>query len=346
MLSSVATLFRYCLVLLLLVGAGATQSAPQTGRLYRLFILDSQQGSPYRDVRLAMLEFLEQYGYVEGKNLQLDFHTAGNDVDKGVEILRSETAKGYDVYYMGGTTATAAAKRVLYGKSQSVVFASPTDPVGLGVIDGFDIPPKGNFTGVSYPVPVKSRFRFIRGLMPEAKRIGLIYADMPQSHSYNAWIKEMLEDDPQFRGLEVIFRKVPFVKGEDGDRRMAEMALPLIKELDSQVDLFIKPNDQLGARRQFAETVYAHSSKPLIGIVKNDVMKDWGAMAVVYPSHHSMGRQVAVMIRDLYEGKPIKQIFPQWPARYGYAIDLPKARQFGIAVPVGLLQLAGENIRK
>ncbi|MEW8505409.1 MAG: ABC transporter substrate binding protein [Candidatus Thiodiazotropha sp.] len=345
MLSSVASIIRYSLVLLLVAWVALAQSAPETGRKYRLFILDSQQGSPYSDVRKSMLDSLREYGYIEGENLQLVFRTAGNDIDKGKAVLSSQTTKNHDVYYMGGTVATVAAKQVLYGKSVPVVFASPTDPVGIGVIDAFNTPPKGNFTGVSYPVPVNSRFRFIRELMPQARRIGLIYADMPQSHSYNAWIKQMLENDPYFEGLEVSFRQVPLIKGEDGDRRMAEMAVPLIKELDSEVDLFIKPNDQLGSRQHFAQTVYAHASKPLIGIVKNDVMQDWGAMAVIYPSHDSMGQQAAVMVRDLFEGKSIKEITPQWPARFGYAVDLTKAKRFGITIPVGLLQLAGENIR-
>ncbi|MBT2971268.1 MAG: hypothetical protein KME56_19635 [Candidatus Thiodiazotropha sp. (ex Ctena orbiculata)] len=345
MLSSVATLLRYSLVLLLLTWFGEALSAAQNDGNYRLFILDSQQGSPYSDVRLSMLDYLEQYGYVEGKNLQLAFHTAGNDIDKGEAILKSEAAKGYDLYYMGGTAATVAAKRVLYGAAPPVVFASPTDPVGIGVIDGFNIPPKSNFTGISYPVPVDSRFRFIRELMPQARRIGMIYADMPQSHSYNEWIRKMLDHDPYFKDLEVVFRKVPLVKGEEGDRRMTEMAIPLIQELDSEVDLFIKPNDQLGARRHFAKMVYAHASKPLIGIVKKDVMEDWGATAVIYPSHRMIGKQAAAMIRDLFEGKPIREIPPQWPAHFGYAVDITKAIQFGITIPVGLLQLAGENIR-
>ncbi|MES9990957.1 MAG: ABC transporter substrate binding protein [Candidatus Thiodiazotropha sp.] len=345
LLSSVASVIRYSLVLLLFVWTGLTQSAPQSGRYYRLLILDSQQGSPYSEVRHSMLDYLNQYGYVEGKNLELVLHTAGNDTEKAEAILHSQVATGFDVYYMGGTVATVAAKQVLYGKKEPVVFASPTDPVGIGVIDAFNLTPKSNFTGVSYPVPVKSRFRFIRELMPHVKRIGLIYADMPQSHSYNSWIKDMLEKDPYFKDLQVVFRKVPLIKGEDGDKRMAEMAVPLIKELDAKVDLFIKPNDQLGARRHFAEMVYAHATKPLIGIVKNDVMQDWGAMAVVYPSHRSIGRQVADMVRDLFEGKPIKEITPQWPARFGYALDITKAMQFGVMIPVGLLQLAGENIR-
>ncbi len=76
----------------------------------------------------------------------------------------------------------------------------------------------------------------------------------------------------------------------------------------------------------------------------SDVTEGWGATAVVYPSHDSIGRQAAGMIRDLFEGKPIARITPQWPRLYGYAVDLGKTRQFNIKVPVGILQLAGENV--
>ncbi|MEJ2621477.1 MAG: hypothetical protein P8163_14795 [Candidatus Thiodiazotropha sp.] len=50
------------------------------------------------------------------------------------------------------------------------------------------------------------------------------------------------------------------------------------------------------------------------------------------------------MIQSLLEGKPVKQIKPEWPAKYGYAVDLKKAQTYGVILPVGILQLAGENI--
>ena len=112
------------------------------------------------------------------------------------------------------------------------------------------------------------------------------------------------------------------------------------------MDAFIKPNDQLGTRRQFSEVVYQYASKPLIGIVKNDVMAHWGSSAVVYPSHESIGQQAAVMIHRLFEGEPVNTIYPQWPKMYGYAVDLNKTKQFGIKIPVGILQLSGKNIVK
>jgi putative ABC transport system substrate-binding protein len=332
------------MLLVLLFGYSLASAAPVPGHVYRLLALDSQSGSPYAEVYAALLDSLKSYGYKKGENLSITYHSAGNDVARGEEILRQVSEENYDVIYVGGTVSTIAAKNVLYKRQQPVVFASATDPVGIGVIDGFNRPPKANFTGVCFPVPVKARLRFIRALFPQARRYGLVYADMPQSHSYNAWLSSTLQEDPILKGIEILFRPVPLIKGEAGDASMTQLARPIVYELEKQVDIFISANDQLGARRSFSSLIHKHTDKPLIGIVRNDVMDDWGAMAAVFPSHESIGNQAASMIQELFEGKPIEQIEPEWPAQYGYAVDLKKAQTYGISLPVGILQLAGENI--
>ncbi len=346
----VLTMFRVIVltVCCALMVAMPASFAEEASRAHKLLILDSQQGNPYDEVRVALAHALERQGHVEGKNLHTTLRFAGNDVRQGERMLRDALkANRYDVIFVGGTVATIAAKNVLLGDmSQRVVFAAPTDPVGIGVIKDFNSKPFANFTGVCYPVPPKVRLKFIRQLLPKAGTLGLIYADMPQSHSYNQWVKDLIANDPEFKGLKVIFRPVPLVTGEHGDQLMAEAALPIIRELDAQVDAFIKPNDQLGTRRQFAEVVYKTASKPLIGITRDDVMGHWGATAVIYPSHTSIGAQAAHMIKDLFQGRPLADITPEWPKTYGFAVDLPKAKQFQITVPVEILQLAGENIVK
>ncbi|MEO5344163.1 MAG: hypothetical protein H7842_12660 [Gammaproteobacteria bacterium SHHR-1] len=314
------------------------------GQPRHLLILDSQFGNPYDEIRAALLDRLAELGHRQGDNLRISLHTADNRVSAAERLLEQAAGQGYDAIYVGGTVATLAARRSLWRKPVPVVFAAATDPVGIGVIDGFEQPPKANFSGVSYPVPPKARLRFVRQLLPQARTLGLIHADMPQSHSYNRWLKELLEQDPEFQDLRILFRSVPLTTGEHGDRQMAERALPLIQELDGQVDAFIKPNDQLGTRRAFAEVVQRHASKPLIGLVKHDVTQGWGATAVIYPSHKSIGRQAAQMLHQLFSGTPIQAIRPQWPQLYGYAVDLGKTRRFDIQVPLGLLQLAGENV--
>lgn len=322
----------------------ASNSTSHNDKTVKLLILDSQKGNPYDEVRTALLTTLANYGYVEGKNLKTTILYSGNDIKQGERILNDVHKNSYDVVFVGGTAATISAKNALYGKTQRVVFGSPTDPVGIGVIQDFNSKPVANFTGVCYPVPVKSRLKFIRRLMPKAKTFGLVYADMPQSHSYNKWIDNLLKNDPEFKGIKVIYRSVPLVTGESGDRTMAANSKRHILELDSKVDAYIKPCDQMGTRSNFAEVVYSTSKKPLIGLVKDDVMGNWGATATIYPSHESIGNQAARMIKELLEGKKVGDILPEWPHKYGVAVDLQKAKRFGIEIPVELLQVAGENI--
>jgi putative ABC transport system substrate-binding protein len=320
----------------------------ESAKVYTLLILDSQLGNPYDEVRGALAKALSGYGYLEGRNLRTTLKVSGNDTAQGERALREQLKKDhFDVIFVGGTAATISAKNALLGDmSQRIVFGAPTDPVGIGVIKDFSSKPFANFTGVCYPVPPKARFKFIKRLLPGARTFALIYADMPQSRSYNQWVSDLFAHDPEFKGLNIIFRAVPLITGENGDSLMAVAALPHIRELDAQVDAFIKPNDQMGTRRQFAEVVFKTATKPLIGITRDDVMGRWGSTAVIYPSHTSIGEQAARMVKDLFEGKAIADIPPEWPRTYGFAVDLPKARQFNLTVPVELLQLSGDNIIK
>ena len=345
--SAAFRVFLLCMALVVTMhtpGASANAAESKDTKHYRLLILDSQKGFPYDEVRTSLLKALESYGYAEGRNLKVTVKFSGNDIGEGERILSEEAKASYDVIFVGGTAATLSAKHVLYGTSARVVFGAPTDPVGIGVIRDFTGKPGANFTGVCYPVPVKARLRFIRRLMPKAKTFGLIYADMPQSRSYNKWIENLLKNTPEFSGIKIIYRSIPLVTGENGDRAMAEHAKKIVQELDSRVDAYIKPCDQMGTRRHFSEVVYSTSKKPLIGLVRDDVMGKWGATAAIYPSHDSIGRQAARMIKELFQGRKVSDILPEWPQKYGVAIDLHKARQFGVDVPVELLQMAGENI--
>jgi putative tryptophan/tyrosine transport system substrate-binding protein len=334
---------RAALVLILIaVSFNLSAAAPQ----YNLLIIDSQLGYPYERTREAMLQKLSSMGYVEGQNLSVSSFSIGNDVDKGEKILRRELPKKYDVIFTNGTVATLAAKKAAFGKPACrFVFAAVTDPVGLGVIDDFKNPPKANFTGVCYPVPVASRLKFLHDIFPQAKTIGLIYADMPQGHSYRKWLETALQEEPSLKGLKIISRMVPLIKGEASSQEaMTNLARKYVIELNPLVDVFLSPNDQLGAEHFFAEMVYKISRKPLVGISRKDVMEGWGATLSMYPSEISAGRQSAVMIRRLLNGEDIKNITPQWPRENGIAIDLRKAKKFGIVIPVQLIEMAGEDI--
>lgn len=253
-------------------------------QVHKLLVVDSQKAELYRILREAMIDELARLGYKDGINLQTKYYSLAHYEGRADNIWGKYKAQNYKVVFVNGTIATRAFKSLVFNDPNvNVVFGNITDPVGEGVIDNFKNPPKANFTGVSYPVKVDERFRFIMKVMPNAKTFGIIYADMPQAHSYKGWVLRMLEK-PEFQHLNVIFRQVNFVKSEGGHIRMAALAKDHIVELNSLVDAFISSNDMMGGQKPFAETVYKNSSKPLFGLGRKDVMDSWGATASIYPS--------------------------------------------------------------
>ena len=315
-------------------------------KVYTLGIIDSQNAEPYYSARISMLDFLKSKGYVEKKNLKIIYFTIGNSKKKGLLALDKVVAKKPDVIFVNGTMATLSVKDSSYfnNPKHKFVFTCVTDPVGVGVIDDFGVENPYNITGVSYPVPVVTRLRFVMSIMPKLKKIGLVYADMPQSHSYKKWVEKALKEENDLKHLKVFFQKVHFIEGEEGTKKMAERAKKYILEMDKKVDVFLSPNDQMGVQKPFAKVVFENSTKPLIGLGLKDIMEKWGPTAVIYPSYKSMGVQSAQMIIKLFKGVNVKSIPAQWPKEHGFAFDLKKAKTFNLKISKRYLELAGENI--
>ncbi|MEK6794549.1 MAG: ABC transporter substrate binding protein [Spirochaetota bacterium] len=310
----------------------------------KILVIDTQKTGWPADAAVARKKYLDANGFVEGKDLTVVSVSVENDETKAAALLAEELPKNYNVIVLNGTIPARAAKKAAFGTKQPFVFAGVTDPVGVGIIADFKTAPTANFTGVSFPVPVRSRLAFIKQVMPKVKKIGLIYADMPQSHSYKTWLDDAIAGDPSLKGMQVIYRMVPAVTGETGPQQMADAAKAYVQELDAQVDLFISANDQMGVSKQFPMMVYQTAKKPLCGLGRSDVMDGLGATMSIYPVFDTFGVQSGRMIAELLKGKKVSDLVPEWPKQNGVAFDLGKAKKFGISVPVGLLELAGPNV--
>lgn len=333
---------RSSITLLLLspfLWASASPAIAAAAPVKRLLVIDTQKTEPYITITGAMLDSLAAYGFVAGRNLEIERYSLSQFEGAATHIWELKHGANFDVVYIAGTIAAKAFVKIAADEPNSrFVFASVTDPVGLGLINGFGSPPVRNVTGVSFPVPVKERLRFIRRVMPRARTIGLIYGDMPQSISYRGWLEQLLANDPEFKDLKIIYRSVNFVRGDNGTQRMAMQTVPLIEELNSQVDLFMAPNDQMGINPEFARTMAKHAAKPLIGVVEPDVRAGWGATMCIYPSLPGMGQQAGKMVARLLAGEAIVAVPAEMPAKTGVAFDFKLVNHFGITVPKDLIE--------
>lgn len=267
-----------------------------------LLILDSQSSDPYRSLRINLVTELQVLGYKEGKSILIDYEVLGNFQGRGYNILRAKSDIKYDAIFLNGTIAGIAAKTYIENEKTikdglKFVFANITDPIGIGLIDNLNTTNDGLFVGKSYLVDIKTKLRLIQKLFGKKINIGYIYSEMPQSTSYNSWLKEALQDK-EFEDITIIFRDVPFVKSSGGHKRMTLFAKDKVLELNDSVDLFMASNDQMGISTEFSTMVFNTATKPLVGL-----QGDLGVALAFENDIQKSAHDIAIMIDEIFKGK-------------------------------------------
>jgi putative ABC transport system substrate-binding protein len=113
-------------------------------------------------------------GYVEGRNLSIEYRWAGGQNQRLSELLADLVQRRVDLIVASGGFASAVAARAATG-SIPILFVSGFDPVKLGYVKSLSRP-GGNATGVSiYSIELaEKRLELLHKLVPKATTIGLL----------------------------------------------------------------------------------------------------------------------------------------------------------------------------
>jgi len=120
--------------------------AQQPERKRRIGVLmNASLNDPYGEARLATFkQVLQQLGWNEGSNVQIDIRWGANDVERERTYAAELVALAPDVILAVGTLGVTAVKRET--QTIPIVFNSVSDPIGAGVVDNL-ARPDGNVTG-------------------------------------------------------------------------------------------------------------------------------------------------------------------------------------------------------
>ena len=121
----------------------------------------------------GFIQGLEQEGFENGKNITIDFQNAQGDFATASQIASKFASDDKDLILGIATPAAQAAYNAAEGKIP-VIYSAVNDPIGAQLANEDGSNPEG-VTGTSDVLPVDAQLRMIRALMPDAKKIGILY---------------------------------------------------------------------------------------------------------------------------------------------------------------------------
>jgi putative ABC transport system substrate-binding protein len=312
----------------LVAGAKSATKVPRLGYLG----LDVVAGDPR--FREAFLQRLGDLGYVDGRNIVIEYRDARGDPERFSSLAAELVALDVDVILStGGTLGALAAKRAT--STIPIVFPIVGDPVAEGLVASL-ARPGGNVTGsssVSTEMVGKS-LELLKRAVPEANR--LVFLFKPDAMPEHAKQDRLEEAAAAARALGVQLQVVEARGPEDFDRAFSDMSKA---QAEALAVLATPVFDR--ARLRLIELA-AENRLPAVYSYRGYV--DAGGLMSYGPSLLDMFRRAAVYVDKILKGAKPADLPVEQPTRFELVINLNTARALGLTIPHSMLLLADEVI--
>jgi putative ABC transport system substrate-binding protein len=283
----------------------------------------------------ALRQGLREAGYVEGRNVTIEYRYAGNQYDRlpglAADLVRRRVAV---IFASGGGVAAPAAKAAT--TTIPIVFSGGFDPVQSGLVSNLPRP-GGNITGVS----------FATNLM-ESKRLGLLHTVVPRATAIGVLMNpDNASVETQSRDLNEAARalglrlQVAYARN-DGDFEPAfasfvqQGAGGLIVAADAFFSRRVEQQVALAARHAIP-AIYAPVSNVRDAAAAGGLMS-YGA------SIPEAIRQAGLYIGRILHGEKPGDLPVMLPTRFELVINLRTAKALGLEIPPALSAIANEVI--
>jgi putative ABC transport system substrate-binding protein len=277
----------------------------------------------------AFVKRLGELGWVEGRNIAIDYRWADARAEQYSEIASEFASRNVDVIVTWASAPVLAAKRAT--ATIPLVFAAQMDPVGAGVVASLSRP-GGNVTGMSIQQTdtAGKRIELLREVVPNLARLAV----MANSGAPGA-VLEMREvlATAKSLGLELTPIEV----------RQADEVFRAIESLKDRVDALYVASDPLIFSNRVRFNALAKAER-LATIYGSREYVDAGALMSYGPNWADLFRHAAEQVDKILRGAKPADIPVEQPTRFDLVINLGTAKALGLEVPPTLLARADEVI--
>ncbi len=156
-------------------GSEAEQTAKPAEGQYTIGIGQFAVHGSLDNCREGFIQGLAEEGFVEGENLTILYENANADGGTSSQIITNFISKKADLICGIATPIAQSAYSAARKTGTPVIYTAVTDPV-MAELANADGTPVGEVTGTSDKLPVTEQLQMIREILPDAKKIGIMYS--------------------------------------------------------------------------------------------------------------------------------------------------------------------------
>ena len=262
--------------------------------------------------RKGFVAELKKEGYVDGKNLKLDYENAQGD-QSNLQTISTNLLSNNDLVL--GIATPAAQTLSNLSTDVPVLFTAVTDPVSAKLVKTME-KPEGIVTGTSDMSPISKQVELLQKVMPNVKKVGIMYTTNERNSEVQV---EEAQKEFAKAGIDVL------TKGISSTNDVQDTA----KSLMSQTQVLFIPTDNMIVSAISLITELSKEMKvPVVGgsadIVEQGVLFTYGA------NYEALGRQTAKLAVRIIKGEDVSKVSAEYPKTLNVVANDDMAKTLGI----------------
>ena len=311
------------------LGAPIGSFAQQSGKVWRIGLLSSENPSGYKTRIEALRSGLRNVGYEEGKNLVIEFRWAEGKLDRLPELAAELVRLNVDFLVTHASAPTRAAKQAT--TTIPIIMAATADPVALGLVTSL-AQPGGNVTGSTFFITelAAKRIEVLKDAFPRITQMAVLV--QPENPSSKITLQSM----------KAAARSVNVTLHEFAVRGLQEFDGAFAAMVKSGVGAVAVP--ELAMFLAHPKTIADLAAKQRLPAIGNSEFAELGGLIGYGANLLELWHRVGYFVDKIVKGTKPGVIPVEQPTRFELVINMKTANALGIKIPNSILVQATKVI--
>jgi putative ABC transport system substrate-binding protein len=279
----------------------------------------------------AFREGLQKLGWVEGRNIRIDYRWAALDMELMQRFAKELVALQPDLILTQSTPAAAAMLQQTH--TIPIVFAIVADPIGSGFVASFP-QPGGNITGfvTMEPTMAGKWLELLKEIAPRVARVAMLFNPATAPYA-EYWLNP-------FKAAAASFAVQAIVAPVHDKSELESLVVAQAREPNG--GLIVMPDTFTTGHRSEITSLAARYRLPAVYPYR--VFAEFGGLLSYGDDLTDNFRRAASYADRILKGAKPSELPVQAPVKFELVINLKTAKALGLDVPAQLQQRADEVI--